>query len=260
MTIKFKEFINEDTRMSDIMSMEGPHNLKLMLGTHYTKLKKLARKYSGKLVVWDPDRSLSVRGLLSGDGTSFDYQLDSVDAPFSKTAIESTMYTFLTGKQHIVVVTNRHIIWADNPKSNSTFFMAVADLTTGYPELRQEVGRDGEYLKEECESDFEAITEVLSVSQRMQKKKSMRRHKAKVKRGQRRAKKRTATNKTIDKRSRRRARSSVKKNLAKGKNADDMSYSARKSLETRMKSRAGLVNRLAKRMRAKTRRDDRSKK
>lgn len=105
----------------------------------------------------------------------------------------------------------------------------------------------------------EELVEALNNSQRQAKKRTMKRIKSRVLRGRKKAERRTANQKTIEKRSRKRAIGSVKKSLSNGKNTKDMSYAARQSVERRMKSRKGIVDRLAKRWIPKTRKDDRKR-
>lgn len=103
------------------------------------------------------------------------------------------------------------------------------------------------------------IDEVLSPAQRMRKKAQLRRQKAKIAMGQRRAKKRIATGSTIKKRAMRRARMAVLKKILRGRSKSDLSYGARGSYEKILNKRKAMIQRLARKLLVKVRQDDRSK-
>lgn len=108
-------------------------------------------------------------------------------------------------------------------------------------------------------SETEQLDEVLDASQRMKKKATMRRIKAKLKLGRKRAMKKRADPEKLKKRAARRARSAMFKKLAQGKSKSDMSMSDRKAIEKRLESKKGIIQRMAKKLLPTVRKDDQTK-
>ena len=77
-------------------------------------------------------------------------------------------------------------------------------------------------------------TEALTVQQRIQRGRMMKKIKHKIKLGQKKAARRMASKDTLQKRSLRQARLNIFKKLTKGMDKSDLSYSRRSELEKRM--------------------------
>jgi len=92
------------------------------------------------------------------------------------------------------------------------------------------------------------LSEALTAAQRMKRRQSMRKAKAKIQMGRRRAARRKPTRKVYVKRSERAARNLVFKKLAGGKSKADMSYAQRLAIEKRMKGKAAAIKKLAKKL------------
>jgi len=262
MTIQFKDFINEATKYQEIMGLEGSHAHKLLMINHIKQMKIYQRKYGGILVVFSPPRGIAVRGLLSTSAATsydFDYALSKKDHFMFTSAIKSTHFKFGIQDTYLVLISSHFIIWPESHKANVSYLLADPDVSSDYSKLRKEMQRETDPLFEEVADDdvVGMIQEVLSATQRMAKKRSLRKNKAKIKRGRRRSDRKTASKNTINKRANRRARSAEKKKVSKGKSSSDMSYSQRASVERRLKSRSGIIARKGKRLRIKTRKDDR---
>ena len=105
-----------------------------------------------------------------------------------------------------------------------------------------------DYIQEESTTD-----ESVSVAQRLKKKQTMRKYKARLKLGRLRASKRTASREVIKKRAKRAARAMIFKKIASGKSKSNLSYSARGSYEKMVNRRAGAIKAIAKRLIPKAR-------
>lgn len=101
------------------------------------------------------------------------------------------------------------------------------------------------------------VEEELSAAARKKKGMMMRRMKGKLKLGQKKAKRRTASSDTIQKRARRNAIAALSKKLG-GKAKKDMSISQKKSIEKRVKQQGSRVNTLARKGRVAARKRDRA--
>ena len=77
-------------------------------------------------------------------------------------------------------------------------------------------------------------TEALTVQQRIQRGRMMKKIKHKIKLGQKKAARRMASKDTLQKRSLRQARLNIFKKLTKGMDKSELSYSRRSELEKRM--------------------------
>ena len=103
------------------------------------------------------------------------------------------------------------------------------------------------------------IDEVLGVQARIKKKAQLRKNKAKVKLGQRKARKKMANMDRLKKRARRQARVNILKKLLQGKSKKNLSYAARASYEKRCNRRAAAISRMSKKLLPSKRLQDRSK-
>lgn len=108
-----------------------------------------------------------------------------------------------------------------------------------------EKNKDSALLRGFTEDD---LSEALTVAQRMKRRQAMRKAKAKIQMGRRRAARRKPTRSVYIKRSERAARNIIFKKLSSGKSKEDMSYAARLSIEKRMKGKAGAIKKLAKKL------------
>jgi hypothetical protein len=94
----------------------------------------------------------------------------------------------------------------------------------------------------------EDLSEALTAAQRMKRRSAMRKAKAKIQMGRRRAARRKPTRDVYIKRSERAARNIIFKKLASGKSKSDMSYAARLGIEKRMKGKGAAIKKLAKKL------------
>jgi hypothetical protein len=115
-----------------------------------------------------------------------------------------------------------------------------------------------EYILEEAEMDKE-LEEVLDIQTRMKMKASMRKNKAKIALGKRKAARRMAGKEVLTKRAQRQARKAVMDKILKGKDKGELSYGARASLEKRVNKRAAMIQRMAKKLLPQVRKADRNK-
>lgn len=121
------------------------------------------------------------------------------------------------------------------------------------------VGEGGPIGESTETPEVEQLDEVLDAAQRMKKKATMRKIKAKLKLGRKRAMKKRADPEKLKKRAARRARSAMFKKLAQGKSKSDMSMSDRKAIEKRLESKKGVIQRMAKKLLPTVRKDDQTK-
>ncbi len=115
-----------------------------------------------------------------------------------------------------------------------------------------------EYIEEDAEMDKE-LEEVLDIQTRMKMKQSMRRNKAKIAMGRRRAARRIAGTEKLKKRAQRQARKAVMDKILKDRSKDELSYGARANIEKQVNRRATVIARMAKKLLPKVRQAERSK-
>lgn len=115
-----------------------------------------------------------------------------------------------------------------------------------------------EYILEDAELDKE-LEEVLDIQTRMKMKASMRKNKAKIRMGQRRAKRKMADLGRLKKRAQRQARTAILNKILKGKDKSELSYGARAAAEKRVNAKAALIQRLARKLLPTVRKADRDK-
>jgi hypothetical protein len=115
-----------------------------------------------------------------------------------------------------------------------------------------------EYIEEDADMDKE-LEEVLDIQTRMKMKQSMRKNKAKIAMGRRRAARRIAGTEKLKKRAQRQARKAVMNKILKDRSKDDLSYGARANIEKQVNRRATVIARMAKKLLPKVRQAERSK-
>ena len=115
-----------------------------------------------------------------------------------------------------------------------------------------------EYIEEDAEMDKE-LEEVLDIQTRMKMKQSMRKNKAKIAMGRRRAARRIAGTEKLKKRAQRQARKAVMDKILKDRSKDELSYGARANVEKQVNRRATVIARMAKKLLPKVRQAERSK-
>ena len=105
----------------------------------------------------------------------------------------------------------------------------------------------------------EEVDEALTIQQRVKLKQALRRNKAKIQLGRKRAMRKIASPEVLKNRSKKQARNIFLKKLLKNKDKSDLSYSARQSYEKILKRKSGAIERLAKKLLPKVRKKDREK-
>lgn len=105
----------------------------------------------------------------------------------------------------------------------------------------------------------EEVIEALSTQQRIKLKQALRRNKARIAMGRKRAARRIANMDVLKKRAQRRARQLLLKKLLKGKSKADLPYSTRASYEKMVNKRQTAINRIAKKLLPTVRKQDREK-
>ena len=101
--------------------------------------------------------------------------------------------------------------------------------------------------------------EALDISTRIKMKANLRKNKAKLAMGRRKAAKRVANKEVIQKRANRQARRAVLDKILKGKDKGELSYGARASAEKLVNKRQSMIKRLAKKLVPQVRKADRDK-
>jgi hypothetical protein len=109
------------------------------------------------------------------------------------------------------------------------------------------------------EMQEKSITEALTPQQRMKLKQALRRNKAKIALGRKRAMRRVATGDVLKKRAQRAARKKILNLILKNRNKQDLSYSQRANIEKQVKKRGAAIQRIAKRLLPVVRQKDRQK-
>ena len=103
------------------------------------------------------------------------------------------------------------------------------------------------------------MQEALNVQQRMKLKQSMRRNKAKIAMGRKRAARKLASPEKLQKRAEKAARTVMVKKILKDKDKSDLSYAARKGIEDRLAKKKGQIKTMAKKLLKTVRLKDRAK-
>ena len=105
----------------------------------------------------------------------------------------------------------------------------------------------------------EALEEVLNIQQRMKKKQAMRRNKAKIAIGRKRAARKMASADVLKRRANKQARNIIVKKILKNRSKSDLSYGSRAALEKMVAKRKGAIDRIARKLLPKVRQKDRTK-
>ena len=125
----------------------------------------------------------------------------------------------------------------------------------GFKQYSQEI--DAELaLVEFTEEELVQLDEVLDTRARLKKAQSLRRNKAKIALGRRRASKRLATSDKIKKRAVGRARRRLISRLTQGRGKSKLSYGGRQQLEKRLARLKGGIQRLAVKLVRQVKQDD----
>lgn len=103
------------------------------------------------------------------------------------------------------------------------------------------------------------VDEALTTQQRIKMKQIMRRNKARIALGKRRAARKVANMDVLKKRARRQARRLILKRILKNKDKSDLSYSTRASFEKMVNKQQAAINRIAKKLLPQVRKADREK-
>lgn len=115
-----------------------------------------------------------------------------------------------------------------------------------------------EYIDEDAEMEKE-LEEILDIQTRIKMKQSMRKNKAKIALGRRRAERRIAGTEKLKKRAQRQARKAVMDKILKNRTKDELSYGARGAVEKQVNRRATVIARMAKKLLPKVRQAERDK-
>ena len=105
----------------------------------------------------------------------------------------------------------------------------------------------------------EALQEVLNIQQRMKKKQAMRRNKAKIAIGRKRAARKMASADVLKGRAQKQARNLIVKKILKNRSKSDLSYGSRAALEKMVAKRKGAIDRIARKLLPNVRQKDRTK-
>ena len=104
-----------------------------------------------------------------------------------------------------------------------------------------------------------SVDEALNIQQRMKLKQSLRRNKAKIQLGRKRAARKMASAEVLKGRANKQAKNIIIKKILKNKQKGDLSYGSRVNLEKQVAKRKGAILRLAKKLLPKVRQKDRTK-
>ena len=96
--------------------------------------------------------------------------------------------------------------------------------------------------------EFTSTDEAVTMKTRMKMKATMRKNKAKIAIGRKKAQKKLASPEKLKQRARKQARNVIANKLLKGKNKAELSYSARQDLEKRIAKKQGAILKIAKKL------------
>ena len=125
------------------------------------------------------------------------------------------------------------------------------------PNLRDMDNLDEQYMRMLEDENF--LAEVLSIGARLKKRQQIRRFRSKMKIARSRSMRRKANTSRISTRARRSALGNVKRKLAGGRSAKDMTYSERARIERLASRRKAMVNRQVRRIVIKKRAIERNR-
>lgn len=103
------------------------------------------------------------------------------------------------------------------------------------------------------------VEEALSIQQRMKKKQTMRRMKAKIALGRKKAMRRLANTDTLKKRAKRKARLIILQKFLKNRKKSDLSYGSRANYEKMVNRKQAAIDRIARKMLPKIRQAERER-
>lgn len=103
------------------------------------------------------------------------------------------------------------------------------------------------------------VDEALTQSQRLKLKAVMRKNKAKIRLGQKRARKRLASDEKLKKRAEKQARNILVKRITKDKDKSDLTYAARANIEKQLEKKKGAIKRIARKLLPIVKKADREK-
>lgn len=113
----------------------------------------------------------------------------------------------------------------------------------------EDCGCDMNNPKDDCDCDNHTnVDEALTISQRRNKSISMKRNKAKVAIGRKRAAKKMASSAVLGKRAQRQARNQMAKKFTKDVPKSDLSPARKAAIEKRLDKMKGRINRIAKKL------------
>lgn len=133
----------------------------------------------------------------------------------------------------------------------------VVDYTPGMPDqvsynaMKRKRGRIGE--------EAESTDEALDFSQRRARARAMKKNKARIAMGRRRAAKKAANPEKIQKRAQRQARTQIFKKLSKGVDKSELPPSRRKEIETRLDKMKPRIDKIARKLLPQVRKMDRER-
>lgn len=146
------------------------------------------------------------------------------------------------------------------PKAKNEIDLEPETTDDNGQKIAEEYVLEGDFSDiNELEDILKSMHEDLSVAQRLQKRRVMKRYKSKIKIARKRAMKRKANRKVLTKRARRQAVTNVKKFIAKGRNLKDASASEKNRIERMVKRRKNMVTRLTRRLINTKRADERKR-
>jgi len=143
-------------------------------------------------------------------------------------------------------------------------FMSV-DYAPGMPDLvkknaKKRKSDDGAGSNAEYSSTNPPnVEEALTATQRRARARLMKRYKSRIARGQERAKKRMASQETLEKRARKAARTALFKKLSKDIPKDELTFQRRQEIEKRMEKMKGRIDKLAKKLLPQVRKTERER-
>ena len=108
-------------------------------------------------------------------------------------------------------------------------------------------------------SNDPSVDEALTMAQRQKMKMAMRKNKAKIALGQKRARKKIASPEKLKKRAEKAARNILIKKITKDKDKADLTYAARANIEKRLEKKGAAIKKIAKKLLPKIRQADRDK-
>ena len=104
-----------------------------------------------------------------------------------------------------------------------------------------------------------SVDEALTQAQRQKMKMAMRKNKAKIALGQKKARKKLASPEKLKSRAEKQARNILIKKITKDKDKADLSYAARASIEKRLEKKGAAIKKIAKKLLPQIKKADREK-